>query len=519
MENHDQQDNAQPRVAEDAAQPAVGAAPGEEKVAEQLPTIAAEAAPVQKQDKPAPNVESLGPALKDIGDKWDENGDITFFLNDTPNNTAEAVVGLPNMDATNPADSELIGLSLAMGEKTMPELEQWVRTIARPGSTWTQAVKSETGPLGINRPAFKDPGKKLTGEKGMLHIRTLMGLGSIAQVPLWHSGFWISFKAPSAAALLELDRRIAEEKVTLGRRTQGLLFANNSVFFNTHLIEFALAHVFDTTLKDSSDLKKKIRVLDIPILIWGLACTVWPDGFQYARTVVVDDGEEKRLELRRGKTALGKMLITDYHELTKAQIRHMSNHRNKDMTDQSLEAYLAEFDKTENGAGRNKVVKIAEDVEVELAVCTVEDYLRSGTNWINNIVHMIDNTFQLPPNDPRRNRYIDENGKATYLRQYAHLIKAIRFNVSSGDPSIVDEPDDVDDALEILSENREISKNYFEEVVDFLENATVALIGIPVETQEDREQSYPRFENYLPLDPASVFFIRLQQTTAQVRAR
>lgn len=439
---------------------------------------------------------------------------LLYCLADDEPGLDRKVAKLPNMDMTKPEDQLHVIESLRKGFNVHPTLGIFRRTMRRKGSNWRQSIESENGILAANKPQFKDPGTKLTGEKGMMHIRALLGFGSLVQVPMWHSGFWMTFKAPSDSALLELERRIAEEKVSLGRRTHGLMFANNSVFFNNHLIDFALDHVYSTTLTKEEDIKDKLKVTDIPILIWGLACTIWPNGFEYARTVPKTSGDGG-LELRKGKLSLGKLQVTDLSSLTKAQTRHMSNNRNRDMSDDSLARYFEQFGETDKAPMMNKRIRIDDMVEVELHVPSVKQYLLSGTSWINNIVTMVDRAFQLPPTDNRRDRYIDEHGAATYLRQYAHFIKAIHF----ADGTMVDTVDDVDSALDVLSENITISKSFYKQVIEFMEDSTITAIGIPAETEEDEGKSYPRLQHILPLDVGSTFFILLQRKSVLIRSR
>lgn len=95
---------------------------------------------------------------------------------------------------------------------------------------WRQTLKADDKELGIAKPRFDDAhSAKLAGEAALLRIRDLTGMGTTLQVPLYHSGFWISIKAPDESELLELDRKIAEIKVNIGRNTRGRIFSNMTV--------------------------------------------------------------------------------------------------------------------------------------------------------------------------------------------------------------------------------------------------------------------------------------------------
>lgn len=125
---------------------------------------------------------------------------------------------MPNLDLTNTEGGREWVEYMRESMVVAPEKDQWRTAVDREGSLWKQGLKSERGNIAMGALSFKNAaGEMLTGEKAVLQVRALLGLGSTIQVPLWHSGFHLTIKAPSEIAQLELNRRLMDEKVITSR--------------------------------------------------------------------------------------------------------------------------------------------------------------------------------------------------------------------------------------------------------------------------------------------------------------
>ncbi len=388
------------------------------------------------------------------------------------------------------------------------------RTASRSTAEFHQAIETEKMPLAAGIPNLKfNTGDKVSGERAVLRIRSLLGMGTILQIPLWHSGFWITMKAPSEAALLELQRRLIDAKVNLGRNSHGLAFANTSVYISGWLIDFVIAHIYDTTIKGEVDLRKMIKVLDIPTIIWGLACTIWPNGFQYSRACITDP--EKCNHVIREKLNLSKILWVDRNSLTPQQINHMTSRGGSSMTPESVQAYLEQF---LIGRGRTITVGDDEQIKITFKVPNVEEYTNSGYKWVNNIIQMIDASFTTEPNDSTRNVHITELGKATNMRQYAHWIEVIDAAGSE-----VDDIESIEQIVDTLSSVDDIRKKYFDEVIRFIDDSTMAIVAVPTfecpKCNSQQPVPLARFPHLLPIDVMSSFFTLLVQKLQKIHTR
>lgn len=400
--------------------------------------------------------------------------------------------------------------TLMDGELTRPLDEQFDSAVSREGSDWAQAIQKEGHTLMAARPRLNAPGESmLTGTRAVHRVRALLGLGSIIWVPLWESGFWMAFRAPAEGDLLDLLRRLSDEKITLGRRTYGLAFANSSSFISRDLLEFALSHQHDCTLKPELDVRKFIRVHDLQTIAWAMACVVFPKGFQYSRSILSGEGTEKR-EVK-GLLNVSKLQFVDRSRLSEWQVTHMAKRVGNTMTSDMMERYQAEF-KT----GERRVM-LEENLYMVLAVPTADQYLVSGAKWVDGIADMVDRAFQQPPSDEARDRYISHRGKATVMRQFGHWVKSL-IEVNGDQEIVYDKPETVDQLLDTLSEIDPIRKTYFEAIHKYIDDTTVSVIATPT-VDESEEMKLPRYPHLVPIDAQYTFFTLLAQKNSRVAAR
>lgn len=390
---------------------------------------------------------------------------------------------------------------------SVPAANYFNRTVDRENAKWRQAVPSEKGLLGMSAPKIGNfTGENVRGEAAVLRVRAALGMGSVIKVPLWHSGFWITIKAPSDSELLELNRRISDEKVSLGRQTYGIAFANNSSFFAGHVVDFVLSHVYETSLKVPGEIRKKISSLDLPLLALGAATVIWPRGFQYVRAIL--DQSDVQTGVVKGKISPSKTLWTDLETLTPWQIAHMASSGSGAMTDEMVERYRKEFT-----VGQGRVVELAPNVSVTLRVPSIAQYLASGQRWVRGIEQMATGALGLEDSDSARDSYILSQGKATNFRQFGHWVESMD---ASG--SVISDEETLDATFNMLSSDDEIRKTFFEAVRKMMEDSTIAIAAVPV-TEDTDTAPLPRFPHLLPLDVLSVFFTLLVQRVDQIDGR
>ncbi len=433
---------------------------------------------------------------------------VLFLPPGTLKDTQDKLNLAPNLEPTE--ESERLERLLQGSFESTPPAGQFVETVRRENSDWRQFIQHEAARLGVSVPKAEavGDGEIITGSRAVLRVRQHVGLGTLIQVPLWHSGYWATFKAPEDEMMLELYRRLREEKTQLGRQTYGLSFANTSVYYNQWLLDFALDHIYDTTLKSGIDLRANTSTLDIPLLIWGLACAHYPRGFQYGRAVVGEKGE--LVKEVRGRLHVGRCLWTDYNSLTPWQVgTHMARRASASTTVEMLERYKSEFTR-----GAEREVDLGKDIKVTFAVPSIADYQASGQKWVNNIVHLFNSTLTDEVDEAARNRHLLQQGKATNMRQYGHWVKKITSRTND----IVD-LETIESTLNVLSADDDIRRAFFKAVQKYIDDSTISLIATPTVHPAEDKRTLPRFDHLLPLDVPNTFFTLLVQKQMRIEAR
>ena len=382
-------------------------------------------------------------------------------------------------------------------------------------SLWRQSLKADENELAAARPRFNDKHEaKLSGEAALRRIRDLTGMGVTIQIPLYHSGFWVSIKAPEESELLELDRKTSEIKVNLGRATRGRIFSTMTVALSGILVDFALAHVFRTTLRPeeiekAGGLRNIILHQDLPILLWGIMLLVHPNGFNFTRALIRNDREE----IITRKLNLGRLCFVNNRAFNDKQLRHLARRFDSTMTLSELEDYQNSFLEL-----KQKEVKITEDLSVVFKPTKLITYLEEGQYWINTIVSRADRILNFQQNTQERDQYYLDQGKASIVCQYTHIVDKI---IVEGE-QVIDDRETIYSSLATLSGNEAFTKKFFEEIADYLKSTVVAMIALPsIDKDEDAaaEENNPNFPHLIPLDMIQTFFTLLVQTLTKIQAR
>ena len=384
------------------------------------------------------------------------------------------------------------------------------RALQREGSDWRQYLEHEGKKMSIGQVNVQaKPGEKVTGSRAVAHVRAQLNGGTPKQIKLPHSGFWVTMRPAADTATVDLHRRLATEKIEMGRHSFGQAFSNYAAISHGAIQEYLEAMIYDTTIKgDIPDIGDIMLITDMPLLAAGGASTNFPNGFNYSRAVLNNSGE--KMTSRQGVVAVNKLVITDNRAFTPWQTAHMSKRHGRSMTLADLEKYRSEFT-----AGKSRMIELNENISIEFKIPTVNEYLNSGTRWVDSIALMVDKSFALPPTDDARNAFINTQGKATNMRQFAHWINAIH----SGD-QVFDEVETIEALLDDMSAMDDVAEKYVKEVRNYIADATVSMVAIPVEEGETADKMHAeRFPHMLPIDAMYTFFTLLVQRVEQIMAR
>lgn len=389
------------------------------------------------------------------------------------------------------------------------------------GSNFNQEIESPNmGLLKATVPSFKTKkGSKYTGKSAEIRMRERLGLGTAFTVPLWHSGFWVTIKTPDESSLLEFYRQVSEDKSVFSRTTYGLVFSNTTTYIDKALANFCVSNIYQTSLilDEDEDILDYIKIQDLHVLFWALACSVWPNGFNYQRACIKNPKECSYILSE--KLDLKKLQWTDTRALTPRQIKHMEARGSESMTKESIELYVSDFLNNSD-----KKVSLNESVSVVFKACTVNDHLITGQKWLSDIEERF--AGALLKDEKERATYLFNQAKASSMRQYTHFVKHFITHYDDNDESITDSEEDIEATLNILSESDDYRNKFMGEQAKYIDQITMSLVAIPTykcpncnaEQTIDRE-GRKSFSALIPIEANQVFFTLLVQKLGRVEMR
>lgn len=457
----------------------------------------------------------------DLDDKLD-TGDEIVLPSNFDKETRAVLEKAPNIDLLDDPDSRAWATDLAEGLELSSYNETYVHTLEDEEADFQQKLEHSGVGLSAQAPRFKTiENQTLKGERAVIRFVSHLGLGSLFQVPLWHSGLWVTFKPPSEAEIIELNRLINADKISFGRYSYGLSFSNTSSYLTNRLVDYALAHVYDLTCKAEdvtvSNLKDHISCQDIPILLWGFICTMYPRGFMYRRACIND--AEKCNHVVSDTLNISKLQWTNINALTDWQKVFMSGRASKGKDLASINRY-----KEELSLIQNKRIIINKDQSNEIAITiktpSIAEHVEAGFRWVSDITDNVERTLGSESNIDERNAFIIKHGQATAMRQYIHWIESIEY-----DSNIITDRETLEKTLDVVSADDYIRTEFTASVVKYIDKTTMSVIGIPVfdcpscSKEQPGSKNLPEFSNIIPLDVMQLFFALLTQRIARLTDR
>ena len=383
-------------------------------------------------------------------------------------------------------------------------------TLYRDGSHWVQAVEHEGKQLGAGIPVQRLADGRYSREELLSYVTRKAGVGAPVDIPLWHSGIWLRFRAPSLVELTSLNQEVANIKVGIGSATRGLAFSNVSHFVKNVVIDFALQHVAqaNVSFNTPTDLKPLIDVRDIPALYLGLAATLYPNGYPYAVPCVADPANCNHIV--KELIQCTALWWVDTNSLTPWQRQHMATRINERAPKRPED--IATY-KSHHQHGGERLVWI-DNMGFLLACPNVYDHEKLGHDWLNGIIEMTQGAFNEPPEGQNRGAFIQQLAESTSAREYTHWVKAI-----------VETDDDAPDGYRVLSDEKDFIATvlgsvysadehidvFVRQVEKYIDDSLIAMVAIPTYNcpscnTPTAEKFKERFDNLVPIDPLTEFF-------------
>lgn len=428
--------------------------------------------------------------------------------------TEDAVRKAPNLSIAAGAKLDRYAATIREGLNQIPMSDDQNILRGRETAMFKQEVDVNGTGLGGFVPRFKlREGTKYTGEAARNLVRTGLNLGTVFSVPLWHSGFWMTLRTPSEGDLLELHRQLTQEKTTLGRSTYGLLYSSITSYTAKIMLDFVLTHMHSSSLQlaDDDSVVNYIKAPDYQLLLWGLTCATWPNGYQFQRACITD--VEKCQYVVTERVNLARLLWEDTTGLTERQKLHMTHKQKQSVTVDQVKIYQEDFLR-----GRNAKVAINDRLSVTFKMPLLSEYIDVGYKWISMLEEQYGRAMGMREED--RNQYLLNHAQAQAMRQFGHYVHALHL-----DEHDIEDQDDIAVILGDLSGDDAIRTTFTDKVQAFQNESIIAFVGIPnykcpsCGGLQNPTALPGRQHELIALDVAQSFFLLLMQKLATIRER
>lgn len=477
--------------------------------------------PVAEQSEPTTTL--TRPTQRPLTDKDKfEAGEMLYALLENPEDALAFQEALERLDLPGNDVIRKWVRGIQEGDQILYSGNVFRESLHRDQSDWQQSVEHDGAQLVAGRPRFSATGgNKLEGERAVLKVQAMLGGGEPIQIPLWHSGIWISLKTPKNARVATTSDLIATEKANFGRMTNGLAFSNSSVFIVKHLVDLIIDHVYDCSVKDWTPelLRSLIRAADIPLLTMGILNTQYPSGYPYSRPCIATPKSCQHTE--EALLNLSKLTWVDRNGLTKGQKDHMSKRRDRFTVEQILN-YQKVFDERE---ARN-VHDTGVGVKVVFKSPSLDEYIANGYEWIESILRMTDDAFDRPLARDERERHINEHATLETCRQYAHWVShtIVTEEDDSGEviETVIDDAETLEKLMDSFSQHNDSADPFLDAVRNYIDDSAVAVVGIPrydCPKCQGRQEGDPKHPEIIPIDPVQTFFTLANQKLSLALSR
>lgn len=395
----------------------------------------------------------------------------------------------------------------------------FLETLQDPTAEFGQYVKYDNMQLKPGSPKFGSvSGETLDGERAVFRFLSHMEMGSVFRMPLWNTGMWLTLKSPGEDVLLEMNRRMLNEKIDLGRETDGAVYSNFSVFAAQVIMSTVLDNIYQMNLKTEKNPLSLISVHDIIPLAMGLAATIWNNGFVYRRACTHDVA--KCTHVVEEKLDISKLLFVNRKALSPKQLAIMAKTKNGEITEADLTAYREENYKAQT---RNVVIRQGQPTEfmLRLRVPTVMEHFESGNVWINDLKDSVNKTLTIDAGDNERNTFLDQHSKATMLRQYIHWIEGIQF----GEDNMITSREALQNIMNRISSQDDVRNEIIDAVRKYIDHTSLTVVGVPTykcpncQGENKVKGTQEAFEGIIPLDVYNTFFLLLVQAVGRIISR
>ena len=382
------------------------------------------------------------------------------------------------------------------------------------------------------RTSIRNTGGNLTGLRAKAAIMDALGMSTLFTLVLPHSGLVAIVSPPVAAEIIDFQYILDTSKINIGRTIGGSNYGTATWYINDKLVDLFISKLSYINLKDSSpeNIRSLLDPMDIPTIAWGLACTMYPDGYVFNRTALLDNGKTEHV---MGRIWLPDMAIYANSRLSTRQKQHLIKAENTAMSNEEILSYRRDWKKEEDVAKferlvhTRKITKKAgteiQDMYVELGQSNMENYVEHGSAWDVYIKDAISETLSMASDENIRSRYLSDKIQTTALREYSHFIRKIRierylegYDKSETITIDIDSQESLTETLDSISNIPDIRNKLVEIVVEYINKQIKVVYGVPtISEYEEKHNTTPVSNKIVPINTVIAFFTltaRIYQT-------
>lgn len=387
-------------------------------------------------------------------------------------------------------------------------------------------------PLIDNVPTFISPIKPILKQGTKPNPKTLreliksdIGGGTNIRIPLWHSGFSVMIKPITPNTLMEIEKRINQELIRIGRDTNYLAFSAYDGFIITAVYDVFKTLIFSTNLDidletERDELDKYISVADMYPIMCAIVSTVYYNGLQVAVTcnninVMNENEEPKCTHTITADIDPSKIVYVKSSKLPSWCLKQI---KAASVTKENALKYQEEVSKSELNSF--EITTPSSKIKVNFKIPNIGKYIDLSVDWLENInsklADMITNT---------KDKTVHEN-LAKELRGvmstglYRSYIDKFIYNVD-GDDHVLTDKDEINDVMDGLIFNTDLTEGLIGKIHEFIEDTLVSLVAIPSYTCPSCKKEYKdshsnkHFDRLIPLATTDLFFFLITRFTVE----
>lgn len=364
-------------------------------------------------------------------------------------------------------------------------------------------------------------GEAVDAKTAVARFTKFIDAGEVIQVPLYHSGFWVTIKPPKQKDFIALEQEIGDNHVSLGRETISLIYSNYSVLINRAICNFIARHITEYTVKlpsDKDNIFDYINVQDLNALVLGILSCVHPKGLDYIKAcennVKMEDGSKACNVIIRAKLDPKKLLYVNRHALPDNEMKFILDHMAQRRPDSvSLDSVL-EYQKRIKQLAPRTIKVLDGKVEVELENPSLNKYIDVGDRWVGAIIKEAEDVLTEAADIASKNAQIDTLVATMKLGLYNSYIKSIS-GIDNGKKFTYTDQSTIDAMLDRLSERDDCIVQFLEDITKYISESSIAIVAVPAfECPECKNVEKPEgvtpvasgFENLVPLNLVYLFF-------------